>query len=477
MTGIIAQIAEKVVEEILKTVEKNGIAEIGKTAENLLETLKTGALELLSAMIEEVDHAVLEAKKERRTDGLTVKARNVERTCVTGIGELKYRRTYYKCEDGTMIYLTDHLIGIEPFERVTRELCAKLVGQAASMSMEKAANAEKVSVSRQTVNNKVLAMEETVAEVQRLKNTPPELHLFADEDHVSLRPRGQAIVPLVTVTEGIDQTNEKRHKTIRPLHFQGYGVENDAFVETVVAAMYERYDMDLVKKIYIHADGGNWIRKLGTLLPKSTYIMDGFHVEKHFKAFFRLNGAAPYAGVIRQAIAGNDFEAFARYCSAIRKKQNGTLEKMTELVNYFQNNWDSIVLRLRGSVCGSCTEPLVSHVLSERLSRNPLAWSKEGLSKMAMLRVYTLNGGVVSSSHIRISRNHASRSRDFSSLKNGFSLYRQYADTQAKLVLSGSHDWSIFEKTHVLPGLTDGKSSGISSLLYAYSHFHDSLAF
>ena len=66
MKTIITQITANVVEEILKSIEKNGISDIGKTAESLLSVLKGGALELLSAVIEETDSAVLNAKKERK---------------------------------------------------------------------------------------------------------------------------------------------------------------------------------------------------------------------------------------------------------------------------------------------------------------------------------------------------------------------------------------------------------------------------
>ena len=51
MNSIITQVAVKVVEEISKNIEKNGISEIGKTAEDILSILKEGALELLSAAI------------------------------------------------------------------------------------------------------------------------------------------------------------------------------------------------------------------------------------------------------------------------------------------------------------------------------------------------------------------------------------------------------------------------------------------
>ena len=62
MKTIITQITAKVVEEILKIIEENGISDIGNTAESLLSVLKGGALELLSAVIEETDSAVLNAK-------------------------------------------------------------------------------------------------------------------------------------------------------------------------------------------------------------------------------------------------------------------------------------------------------------------------------------------------------------------------------------------------------------------------------
>ena len=390
-------------------------------------------MELLSAVIEETDSAVLNAKKERKLDGITVMQRNVPRTVVTSLGELNYKRTYFKLADGSMAYLTDQLIGIEPFERITKELCAELVQNTAAMSMQKAAMVTGAPVSRQTVNNKVLS-----------------------------------IVPLVTVTDGIDVSNPKRHKTISPVHFQGYGMDNHTFVDNVVAAIYEKYDMEKVERVYIHADGGSWMKTLGTLMPNAVFVMDGFHLEKYLKKLFRLNGAAPYSGVVRKSIRENNFDAFAGYISSISEKQDEKGQKnLYELVNYFQNNWNCIVERMNGTHCGSCTEPLISHTLSERLSRNPLAWSKEGLGKMAMLRIFEENGGKVTAEHIRISRNKSDRKKDFNALKNGLEIYNKYAEKQVKSVFGGKHDWSIFEGDNTPAAFSYGKLTGNTILLRA----------
>ena len=474
MKTIITQITVKVVEKILKNIEKNGIGEICQTAESFLSILKEGALELLSAAVEEVDTAVLHAKQERHLDGITVKQKNVPRTVVTSLGEFTYKRTYYKVDQGAMIYLTDHLIGVEPFERVSKELCAELVQNTASMSMQKAVKVTGVAVSRQTVNNKVLAMKDVVTKISKAKSTPHELHIFADEDHVHLRPKRSAIVPIVTVTEGIDTSNEKRHKTVSPVHFQGYGMDIHCFVENVVAAIYEKYDTDKVEKVFIHGDGGNWIKTLETLLPNAVFVMDGFHLKKYEKKLFNHKGAIPYIGVIRKAIKENKYESFAEYCSSISQKQDEKgRKKLEEIVSYFHNNWDSIVERMSGEHPGSCTEPIVSHVLSERLSRNPLAWSKEGLGKMAMLRVFEVNGGKVTAEHIRISRSKKDREKDHYALKNGLAIYNKYAEEQIKTAFGGKHDWSIFEKEIASSGFSSGKVTGTSVILKAYSRLSD----
>ena len=165
-------------------------------------------------------------------------------------------------------------------------------------------------------------MQNVVTEINRVENTPTELHIFADEDHVHLRPKRSAMVPLITVTEGIDISDPKRHRTKSPVHFQGYGMDNHTFIENVVAAIYEKYDMNKVENVYIHADGGNWIKILGSLMPEAVFVMDGFHLEKYFKKLFSLNNAAPYSAVVRKSVRENNFEAFIGYLQSINEKQD-----------------------------------------------------------------------------------------------------------------------------------------------------------
>lgn len=470
MKNIIQQITLNMVEKVLKVLEQDGIQSVEKSIKQLQNIVNPAILEIITAVIAEMDEALVAASKERRKDGIVIKQRHVKRELLTELGVLRYERTYFDTKDDRLC-LIDHLIGVEPYERISKELCATLVQNAADVSMAKAASNAGAPVSRQTVNNKVLALSEVVIQAEHSPVTPPELHLFADEDHTHMKTGRAGIVPLVTVTEGID-TSKKRHSTVNAVHFEGFGLDNNSFFEGISSYLNKRYDMDNVKCVYVHADGGAWINKASDWLPNVRRVMDGYHLEKRYRQLSRIPGACSYMRAIRRAVRENDFEKFVGYCATIMKKQydKGKTD-INDFIGFMQNNWDEIVLREQNEVCGSCTEPLVSHILSSRLSRNPLAWSEHGLSQMAMLRVYTQNGGVVKAEDIRISNSKAQNKADAGSRRFGFAKYRAYADQQIKEFLSKKLDWSIFDP----PKAGSGKLDASHMLLKAYGTVHNAV--
>ena len=70
---------------------------------------------------------------------------------------------------------------------MSKALSAKLVNLSAEMSYGKSVKGGEAEVSRHTVSNKVNALKEIVRDVERVEETPEELHLFEDEDHVRLK--------------------------------------------------------------------------------------------------------------------------------------------------------------------------------------------------------------------------------------------------------------------------------------------------
>ena len=449
MENIIAQQMVKMQGEILDIIRANGLGNIGETAEGLFQVVKENTCELLRAILEATDTAIAEAKAVRKADGLKVKERGVKRSLQTSLGEIEYQRTYYETAEGKYVYLLDHLIGVEAYERVSKALCARLVNLAAEMSYGKSVGVVEADVSRQTVSNKVNALREVVQDVERVKETPEELHLFADEDHVHLKDGRNAIVPLVTISEGIDTSNPKRHRLINPLHIAGYGMDAEAFDDQVEACVYERYDLDKVKRIYIHGDGAGRIVALGERFPNASHVLDGFHLEKYLKKLGHYNGAAQRMGALRAALKDGNWKTYKKLLGDIYTLQTGKdRESCKKVILYLWNNRQAAHLRYSPDICGSCTESLVSHVLSERLSRTPLAWSERGLEKMTMLVVFRKNGRKVTARDIRVSLTREEQDREVLLHRDGWNKYNGYMNRQIDSILDT--DWTAaFEKQQI----------------------------
>lgn len=61
-------------------------------------------------------------------------------------------------------------------------------------------------------------------------------------------------------------------------------------------------------------------------------------------------------------------------------------------MGYIKNNWDGIEASVKHPTVGCSAEGHVSHILSERLSSRPMAWSLEGAGNMACMRAVRANG-------------------------------------------------------------------------------------
>ena len=475
METIIAQIVTEMVNKIFKRIEEFGLSNLAVLGTVLRKDADACVLDVLKAVIEKTDEVLFENKSLRRIDHLTVQQRNVPRTLSTVFGELTYRRTYYRqaSEDGpaNYLYLTDVIVGVEPYERISKDLIAEILSDLESLSYRKASGNHAGYITAQTVHNRLLATEELSSPTERLE--PPEngLDIFADEDHVHMQKKKGEIVPLVAITEGIEN-----HRTVRPFFLEGYGMSSDALAENTLAVICERYGTDSLPKIRLHCDAGSWIRKLQDVLPGAEVYMDEFHIEKYLKKLLNLKEGSKYAQRMRTALKQCDWDRFFLYgAELIGLQDEDRKEKAGKLLSYFYNNLASIERRMKADengVCGSCTEGQVSHILSERLSRDPLSWSEEGLRKMSSLLVYRKNGNSITPDHIRVSVSGKRLEEQKLRLQeDGFERYSSYAKKQTDHFLRKEYDWSLLEPA--CP--TYNKIDGTKAILNALGKMRDTL--
>ena len=258
------------------------IGEIFKESEKLYETeekiklqTQNSATSLVKLFIEQIDNEILRDKKKRKAEGYSVERRGDRRSVLFSYGQVEFERTYYKKASGGYEYLADTAVGINERDRISENMLCGLAAGAKDMSYAKASrHITGGKISRQTVMNFVRESRAEVTESTE-KRAVSELHIDADEAHVTLIGGKKSIAPLVSVYESIE-TIGKRKSCKNVFHISEYGKNNDDFWEQVSDEIEKRYILDEIK-IYLHADGGGWIQKGLEWLPNAKFVLDKYH--------------------------------------------------------------------------------------------------------------------------------------------------------------------------------------------------------
>ena len=405
MENIIQQIVIETAKNFLNYFESNGMCALDRMTEDLRLISDDMAARILSAIIQASDESLCDAKEERKADGITIRERGVPRTLLTALGLFTYKRTYFDTEAG-QVFLLDNILGVSPYERIDAGVSAKLVNTAATHSYGRsAAIIAGDKVSRQSVRNKILNTGEVAYVPEPADYTPEILHIFADEAHISLQNGTKTILPLVTVCAGKRRVCSGRNALIDPLHVHGYGMDKATLWDYVYALCAEKFDLDRVTKVYIYGDGASWIKGGLDVFLNAVYSLDAFHFKKRMRSLFSGEVGSQFTLAAHTAIKKDDKKSFETTAQEMMALALSTIpegsarekkaESIIDNIGYILTNWDAIQNSRLPDIIGSCTEAIVSHALAERFSRGPMGWSKNGLAKMAMIRVFVLNGGEI----------------------------------------------------------------------------------
>ena len=142
--------------KILDYLGEGGLADICTNTKALTDISTEFVLELVTKIIEQVDADFCDSKL-RKDMNLLVQQKYAKRTVLVPMGEIQFARTVYKSkETDEYVYPIDAIIGLEERERLSKELCARLIQGAADRSYEKSSkDYASGKVTRQTVKNKI----------------------------------------------------------------------------------------------------------------------------------------------------------------------------------------------------------------------------------------------------------------------------------------------------------------------------------
>ncbi|MDD4434442.1 MAG: ISLre2 family transposase [Parabacteroides sp.] len=405
---------EKLEDDFMKEPQKLAEYVLGLT-----EELHNLGLRMIQESLEEMNGMLRKSKK--RLQHWVVESHETKQL-ITSLGTVTFEKTLFtNKETGESEYLLDRIMGLEKHERISDDALARMLKEAVQTSYRRGGEETSLTtgVKKQTVKNKIHELEFPRNEEKPEKKKALEyLYIEADEDHASLQFREKKgdleenenhqknnclITKLIYVHEGIEKEapKSKRHKLVNPYYFCGtsYGEDNTEFWDEVYEYLDNHYDLSKVKKIYLSADGGGWIKSGMKRIAGITYVLDEFHLEKYLTKLtsHMKDSREDAANELRAAIRSKtkkDFEKIVERLEGCLENETG-MKRIADAKEYILSNWTAAKLRLRHQegVKGSSTEGHVSHILSSRMSSRPMGWSIKGATKMAKLRAYELNGG------------------------------------------------------------------------------------
>lgn len=422
MLNIISYLQENFIKNILKS-EEDFLKDPKKFAEyifRLMDELHQLGIQILQGLLEDMDRMICESLFRQ---GIWIVEGHHPKTLLTSLGLVTFKRTlFFNKQTKEYAYLLDRILGLEPKQRLTEDTLVRIFEEAVQTSYERGGQQASLTtqVSRQTVKNKIHSLRfPPEPDTPQRKRKVDYLYIDADEDHVALQfqkkrkdltkakngvKNNTLIAKMVCIYEGKrEETLHGKRKVLINRHcFCGANHEesNEKFWDDIYKYLDRNYELTQVKKIYLNADGGSWIKAGIRRLKGISYVLDGFHLEKYLKKLVpHLKGEARSEALeaLRNTIRKKTKDEFRALVEEQKERMAAwrNQAKVEEAAEYLLSNWMAAKLRLqhKEGVLGSSTESHVSHILSARMSSRPMGWSRQGAAKMAKLRAYYMNGG------------------------------------------------------------------------------------
>lgn len=376
-------------------------------------------LAIISEALSDMDQAIRECPR-RSQDWYIVRKDSCQK--LTSLGNVIYEKTLFKNKKtGKSEYLLDSIMGMSPHERITSDAVAQILDEAAVSSYRRGGEQASLtdSVTKQTVEKLIHKLQFPEEASVEKKKQVKYLFIDADEDHVSLqfketkgdlelnengRKSNTCEPKLIYLYEGWHDTGKKTPRIVleNVHYFSGLyegSAGNQLLWEEVNAYISNHYDADILEKVFISSDGGNWIKGACTYVNGAVPVLDKFHLQKYIRSAAGHMDDAKDDCIeqINQAIQQEDKKEVLRVLRIMADYTDCETRKevVAKCRKYLLNNWESIRngIKYKEVLHGCSAEGHVSHILSDRLSSRPLGWSKVGVDKMSRLRVYIANGG------------------------------------------------------------------------------------
>ncbi len=374
------------------------------TISTIDQTINILASKALQSFLEKLDDSF--RLSPGRTKRYHVKAHH-NRTIMTVFGLVTYCRTFYSntLNKGSYCYV-DTLLGLKKYDHFDPYIKSLIVEAACNNSFAKAGKhvsaiignrihieKNQILISRQTVKNCVLKNNISTVTPTRNNSTPETLFIMMDEKfvHTQNNKNSDIMVKHAVVFEKIElvKNHKSRNILLNKYSFASSGLN---ITKEILDYIYDVYDIDKIKTIYILGDGASWIKNTRhefNLKNNITYFaLDKYHAKQALRHITLDNDLS---NIVLKYILNDEKMLFIDICNELITKAPHREETISKKKTYILNHWGAIKLSYHHNL--SCSmEGHISHNIASQFSSIPKGYSKIMLMRLLRLRMSYKNG-------------------------------------------------------------------------------------
>ena len=151
---------------------------------------------------------------------------------------------------------------------------------------------------------------------------------------------------MIYIHEGIvpESPGSKRNKLVGVHYFcRGTKQSNQDLWREIYDYIDATYDLEKVKKIYIHSDGGTWIKEGMKNIVGVKFILDEFHLSKYVSKMVRhmLDTKEDARSEVYKTIQYENKKTFVELANHLKEytKDEGIIKRIEDGEKYILNNW------------------------------------------------------------------------------------------------------------------------------------------
>jgi hypothetical protein len=323
-------------------------------------------------------------------------ANTSNRTIITMLGEITYKRTLYRDKTDKSYYCyVDEKLGIGKYYRYTNDVAALAcecyanensmikVGEEigdrihSSFSLK---DTRDYALPRQTIYNLLKRSKEIRIKPSKEKKKVSDLYVLMDEKYIG----NNLMLKSSLMVEGLNTLNKKRHSYINQSYYSSY---KENFSDNLINHINDRYDLNYLKAIHILADGGTWIKNASKELKFPNISNTKYLCKFHFhQALWRMAKEKEIYNKLIDYLYHDDKNNLYELMNSILDDKN------LNDIKYIKNNYQEIqnTIHLKGMNCAM--EQVISHHIASQFSNVPKVYSPSNINRYLSYRDNYRNG-------------------------------------------------------------------------------------